>query len=50
MGRALTLLAPISQNGQTYSNNPSADELFECVWPFCGRLALKGLIISEVYP
>ena len=25
-------------NGQTHSNNSSAtaDELFECVWPFCG--------------
>ena len=25
------------QNGQTHSNNLSAfaDELFECVWPFC---------------
>ena len=33
----LTLKAPISQNGQTHSNNSSAkaDELFECVWPFC---------------
>ena len=28
---------PASQNGQTYSNNslPTADELFECVGPFC---------------
>ena len=28
---------PTPQNGQTYSNNssPRADELFECVWPFC---------------
>ena len=28
-----TILAPIPQNGQTYSNNSSAkaDELFECV-------------------
>ena len=26
------------QNGQTHSNNSPAvaDELFECVWPFCG--------------
>ena len=24
------------QNGQTNSNNSSADKLFECVWPFCG--------------
>ena len=32
------------ENGQTLSNNSSAaaDELLECVWPFCG-LALKGL-------
>ena len=28
---------PIPQNGQTYSNIPSAfaEKLFECVWPFC---------------
>ena len=34
----LTLLVPISQNSQTHSNSSSqiADELFECVWPFCG--------------
>ena len=34
----LTLYVPIPQNGQTHSNNSSvlADELFECVWPFCG--------------
>ena len=34
----LTLYAPIPQNGQTHSNDKSAfaDELFECVWPFCG--------------
>ena len=32
----LTLKAPIPQNGQTHSNNLQiADELFECVWPFC---------------
>ena len=33
---------PTKQNGQTHSNNSSAtvDELFECVWPFCG-LALR---------
>ena len=31
-------LTQISQNGQTHSNNSLeiADELFECVWPFCG--------------
>ena len=40
----LTYYAPTLQNGQTHSNNSSAkvDELFECVWLFCG-LALKGL-------
>ena len=29
---------PIPQNGQTHLNNSLAiaDELFECVWPFCG--------------
>ena len=39
----LTLYAPISQNGQTHSNNWSAvaDELFECVWPFCEAGALR---------
>ena len=34
----LTLLAPISQNvkhTQTICRQ-FADELFECVWPFCG--------------
>ena len=33
----LTLTAPLPQNGQTHSNNLSgtADELFDCVWPFC---------------
>ena len=37
MYRYLTLKALIPQNGQTHSNNSStkADELFECVWPFC---------------
>ena len=35
---SLTLYSSISQNGQTHSNNSSAisNELFECVWPFCG--------------
>ena len=34
----LILLAPTPQNGQIYSNNllSDADELFECVWSFCG--------------
>ena len=33
----LILKALTPQNGQTHSNNVSAtaDELFECVWPFC---------------
>ena len=33
----LTLEALNPQNGQTYSNNlPAvAEEMFECVWPFC---------------
>ena len=33
----LTLQGPVPQNGQTHSNNllATADELFECVWPFC---------------
>ena len=33
----LTLKAPTPQNGQIHSINSSAaaDELFECVWPFC---------------
>ena len=33
------------QNGQTHSISSSAiaDELFECVWPFCGAGALVGL-------
>ena len=34
----LILYTPTLQNGQTHSNNSSvvADEMFECVWPFCG--------------
>ena len=34
----LTLEAPITQNGQTQSNNllAIANECFDCVWPFCG--------------
>ena len=33
----LTHQAPTPQNGQTHSNNSSAtaDDLFECIWPFC---------------
>ena len=35
--KSLTYSAPTPQNGETHSNNSSAvaDELFECVWPFC---------------
>ena len=34
----LTLQALIPQNGQTTQTirRQSANELFECVWPFCG--------------
>ena len=34
----LALEAPTPQKGQTHSNDSSTvvDELFECVWPFCG--------------
>ena len=34
----LTLYVLTPQNGQKHSNNSPvrADELFECVWPFCG--------------
>ena len=34
----LILQAPTPQNSQTHSNNLSAiaNELLECVWPFCG--------------
>ena len=37
MDHLLTLLTPTPENGQTDSNNSSAfaDELSECVWPFC---------------
>ena len=36
--KTLILLAPIPQDGQIHSNNPSAvaNEFFDCVWPFCG--------------
>ena len=41
--KRLTLKAPIPLNGQTHSNNSSAtaNELFECVWPFCKAGALR---------
>ena len=34
----LTLQVPTPQNDQAHSNNSSttANEIFECVWPFCG--------------
>ena len=37
-GGFINLWALTPQNGQTHSNNSLAfsDELFECVWPFCG--------------
>ena len=51
---SLTLLAPISQNGQTHSNNSLAvaDELFECVWPFCGIGALRDKVrhLKDFWP
>ena len=36
--KRLTIQAPTPQNGQTHPNNSSAkgDELFKCVWSFCG--------------
>ena len=39
----LTLSAPTPQIGHTHSNNLLAktDELFECVWPYCGVGAKK---------
>ena len=38
------LKVPNPQNCQTQSNNSStvADELFQCVWPFCGVGTLNG--------
>ena len=40
----LTLSATTPQNGQTHSNNSSAtaNELFDCVWLFCG-VAAEGV-------
>ena len=37
------------QNGQTHPNNSSAaaDELLECVWPFCGVSALKSKAMKK---
>ena len=39
---------PTSKNGQTHSNSFSAkaDELFECVSPFCGVGALRVKIVN----
>ena len=41
--KILTLQVPTLHNGQTHSNNllAIADELLECVWPFCGIGALR---------
>ena len=43
---------PIQQNGQTHSNNSSAtaDEWFECVWPFCkvGVARVKFTVITII--
>ena len=41
----MTLNNPTLQSGQTHSNNSSAkaDELFECIWPFCGVGAFQSL-------
>ena len=41
---------PLNANPTKWSNTQTirqliADELFECVWPFCGVLVLKGLKI-----
>ena len=46
----LTLYAPTPQNGQIHSNNSSAtaDELFECVWPFCGADAQRVKVSQRV--
>ena len=43
-------LAPTPLNGQTYSNNSSrtADELFECVWPFYGIGTKRVECICEI--
>ena len=42
---------PAPQNCQTDSNNLSAfaDELFECVWPFCG-VGAKGVKLENCSP
>ena len=38
----LTLLAPISQNGHSQTiRRQIDDELFDCVWPFCGIRAWR---------
>ena len=46
----LTVYKPSQQNGQTHSNNSLAfaDELFDCVWPFCGvgSLSVKNFAIK----
>ena len=45
----LTLEAPSPQNGQKHSAS-FADELLECVWPFCGVGTQSWLKCSKVYP
>ena len=42
--KRINLLSINPKNGQKHSNilSADADELFECVWPFCG-FALNGL-------
>ena len=46
----MILQAPTPQNGQTHSNNSSvtADNLFECVWPFYG-VGVESVLCS-IYP
>ena len=49
--RILTLSAPTPQNDQTHSNNSlaKADELFECVLPFCGVDAERVKYASDSF-
>ena len=47
------IFIPLSGNresGQTHSNNllATADELFECIWPFCGVGAKRGNVLIVV--
>ena len=47
---SLTLKSSTPQNGQTHSNYSSAtaDELFECVCPFCAVGAKRDKIYTDV--